>query len=176
MEFLPPPMVIEILIIWLKWSSSQATRQDWESFDWRAFFISNPPRFLDKLKVKGQDWPLLISEAWHPVRGLVWLSILSSTHKDLGEPLTSLLSELHGVLLENFARPHSRAKHGRNSGGIIPEMPPLMWRLKFVSEIDPLLKRFGSSKSNLSDLFLARICELISLSWRSDRLLECDFG
>lgn len=71
-------MVIEILLIWLRGSQSQAVRQDWTVVDWKGFFLTNPPRFLDMSKVKGQDWPLLLAEAWHPVRGLVWLTILSS--------------------------------------------------------------------------------------------------
>ena len=71
-------MVIDILLLWLKGSQSQAFRQDWTAVDWKAFFLTKPPRFLDMSKGKGQDWPLLLAEAWHPVRGLVWLTVLSS--------------------------------------------------------------------------------------------------
>ena len=112
-------MVIEILLIWLRGSQSQAVRQDWTVVDWKGFFLTNPPRFLDMSKVKGQDWPLLLAEAWHPVRGLVWLTILSSflyvfsplpfrmkhfsslfSSRDLSESCASLLADLHCVLLE----------------------------------------------------------------------------
>ncbi|VUZ50843.1 unnamed protein product [Hymenolepis diminuta] len=175
-EFHPPPMVVEILIIWLKWSHSQSVRQDWASFDWKAYFSVNPPRFLDKPKVKGQDWPLLLSEAWHPVRGLVWLTLLSSNCKNLSESVASLTSEMHCILLENFSVPLNRAKLIRGSSGIVSDLQPIMWRLKFPSEVETLLKRFGTAKSKLSDLCLIRICELISISWRSERLLECNSG
>ncbi|VDO04090.1 unnamed protein product [Rodentolepis nana] len=163
-EFYPPPMVLEILIIWLKWNHLQSVRQDWASFDWKAYFSVNPPRFLDKPKVKGQDWPLLLSEAWHPVRGLAWLTILSSNCKDLSESAASLISEIHCIILENLAVPLNRANLIRGSSGIIPDLHPIMWRLKFPSEIETLLKRFGTVKCKLSDLGLIRICELISIN------------
>lgn len=168
--------MLEILIIWLKWSQSQSIRQDWASFDWKAYFVTNPPRFLDKSKVKGQDLSILLSEAWHPIRGLVWLTVLSSNCKDLGEPVTSLISELHCILLENFAIPVTRPKHGRNSSGVASDVFSIMWCLKFPSEMDPLLRRFGSSKTKCSELCLVRMCELISVCWRNGRLLECDLG
>ncbi|CUT99461.1 EGF type aspartate asparagine hydroxylation site [Echinococcus multilocularis] len=177
-ELFPPPLVLEILIIWLKSSPAQIVRQDWTTVDWKTFFLSNPPRFLDMSKVKGQDWPLLLAEAWHPVRGLVWLTVLSSNCRDLSEPVASLLAELHCELLENFATPLNRGKHSRNSSGMATDMVPIMWRLKFSTELKPLLSRFGAvfAEGVCSELFLIRIAELLFICWRSGRLLECDSG
>ncbi|KAL5103178.1 hypothetical protein TcWFU_007248 [Taenia crassiceps] len=128
--------------------------------------------------VKGQDWPLLLAEAWHPVRGLVWLTVLSSNCQDLSESVASLLAELHCELLENFTTPLNRGKHSRNSSGMPSDMVPTMWRLKFPTEIEPLLCRFGTvfAEGACSELFLIRISELLFISWRSGRLLECDSG
>ncbi|EUB57487.1 hypothetical protein EGR_07652 [Echinococcus granulosus] len=166
-ELFPPPLVIEILIIWLKSSPAQVVRQDWTTVDWKTFFLSNPPRFLDMSKVKGQDWPLLLAEAWHP--------FYHQIGTDIGVFLDFRRFE---VELSNFATPLNRGKHSRNSSGMAADMVPIMWRLKFSTELKPLLSRFGAvfAEGVCSELFLIRIAELVFICWRSGRLLECDSG
>lgn len=75
----PPALILEILIIWLKFSQSQASRHDWASVDWEAFLLTSPPLFLEDIKTKRHELPALIAGAWPPARGIVWLTVLSST-------------------------------------------------------------------------------------------------
>ncbi|VDD79707.1 unnamed protein product [Mesocestoides corti] len=151
-------------------------RQDWSSVDWKAFFLKNPPRFLEKPKIKGHDLPLLLSESWSPAHGLVWLTVLSPISRGPNEQRAKVLAELHCELLEVLAVPIPRGKHLRGSGGMVLEPPSSTWRLKFSTDIEPLFHYLASEKlgSCAGTLPLLRLVELLQTSWHSGRLLECN--
>ncbi len=92
-KLLPSPLILDILLIWLKASQSQALRQDWAAVDWEAFLVNAPPRFLEEIKTKRHELPKLIAEAWPPARGIAWLTVISTNRLDLLLSYSSVLEK-----------------------------------------------------------------------------------
>ncbi|BHF75976.1 hypothetical protein SprV_0501907400 [Sparganum proliferum] len=195
---LPPPVLLELLLVWLRTARLRNSRSDWTSVDWESLLSKISLRFLEPpvsatSRTENANFPHNIADAWPPARGLCWWTIVMAKQatqirrddSDVSpkDTINRLFSELHCEFLECFSFPPTRGKFSRGGGAGAFDFFPVPWRLQLSADLLPLANYLGGTTSSCEEaregrpihrLAVLRFAELVHIAWMNDRLVNCD--
>ncbi|VDL85196.1 unnamed protein product [Schistocephalus solidus] len=195
---LPPPVLLELLLVWLRTARLRNSRSDWTSVDWELVLSKTSFRFIEPpvtatSRTENINFPLGIADAWPPARGLCWWIIAMAKQAnqikrdDLEvspkDAINRLFSELHCEFLECFSFPPARGKFSRGGGSGAFDFFPVPWRLQLAMDLVPLTNYLSDITFTYEEaaeghpmyrLAVLRFAELVYIAWMNDRLVTCD--
>ncbi|VDK81785.1 unnamed protein product [Dibothriocephalus latus] len=195
---LPPPVLLELLLVWLRTARLRNSRSDWTSVDWELLLSKTSPRFLEPplataSRTENTNFSLSTADAWPPARGLCWWTIAMAKQANQlrrddfevspKDTINRLFSELHCEFLECFSFPPPRGKFSRGGGSGAFDFFPVPWHLQLSADLLPLTNYLSDITVTCEELgegrpthrlAVLRFAELVYIAWMNDRLTNCD--